>query len=60
MSETILRSKALRQRYQCSYLWIDCRLANDPSFPKPIYLGRFRHWKLADLAAREAAKAVKP
>lgn len=57
MSEVFLRSKQLRARYNCSYFWIDYRLANDPTFPKPIYFGRFRHWKLSALVAWEEAQA---
>jgi predicted DNA-binding transcriptional regulator AlpA len=57
MSVVYLRAKQLRERYSCSYFWIDYRLANDPTFPKPIYLGRFRHWKLSDLVKWEEAQA---
>jgi predicted DNA-binding transcriptional regulator AlpA len=60
MSDVYLRSKQLRARYHCSYFWIDYRLANDPTSPRPIYLGRFRHWKLADLEKWEAAQAQHP
>jgi hypothetical protein len=60
MSEVYLRSKQLRARYNCSYFWIDYRLANDPTFPKPIYFGRFRHWKppASTLGSRPGCAAI--
>jgi predicted DNA-binding transcriptional regulator AlpA len=59
VSEVFLRAKQLRQRYHCSYFWIDYRLQHDPSFPKPTYFGRFRHWRLSDLENWENAQPQK-
>jgi predicted DNA-binding transcriptional regulator AlpA len=39
-------------------MWIERRLADDPDFPKPIYLGRLRYWRLADIEGWERARAA--
>jgi predicted DNA-binding transcriptional regulator AlpA len=58
LKEVFLRTKQVRARYgNCSEMWITRRLAKDASFPRPVYLGRWRHWKLSELEKWEAAQA---
>jgi predicted DNA-binding transcriptional regulator AlpA len=58
MSEVYLRTKQLRIRYgSVSHMWVERRLQDDPSFPRPVKMGRLRFWKLSELEAWEAAQA---
>ncbi len=54
-----LPARKVLERYQISdmSLW---RWVHDErmKFPQPIYLGRFRYWKLNELTAWERAKAA--
>ena len=59
--ETFLTTAKVRERYGVSHMFIERRLADAGStFPRPIYLGRLRFWKLAELEAWERAQALKP
>jgi predicted DNA-binding transcriptional regulator AlpA len=40
-----------------SHMWIERRLQDDPDFPKPVYIGRLRYWRIADLEQYERAAA---
>jgi hypothetical protein len=40
-------------------MFIERRLANDPTFPGPVFFGRIRFWKLAELERCEAAQAAR-
>jgi hypothetical protein len=52
-------SKQLRTRYGGrSHMWIERLLKADPDFPKPIYIGRLRFWKLPELETWERTKAT--
>jgi predicted DNA-binding transcriptional regulator AlpA len=58
--ETYLRTRQIRQRYNCSAMWIERRLRDPASnFPKPIFLGRLRYWALSALERWEAEEAAK-
>jgi predicted DNA-binding transcriptional regulator AlpA len=58
--DVYLKTRQVQQRFGgCSHMWIERRLANDPTFPRPIYFGRLRHWKLSELERWEAAQARK-
>jgi predicted DNA-binding transcriptional regulator AlpA len=60
-SDLYLKTKQLRERYGgCSHMFIERRLKNDPSFPRPVYMGRMRFWKLSELESWEAAQKYKP
>lgn len=52
-----LPARAVWERYGVTsmtiYRWI---ASEDLGFPPPIYLGRFRYWKLVDLLAWEASR----
>ncbi len=58
MERAFLPARAVWERYGVSQmsLW---RWLRDPdlSFPKPVYLGRYRYWRIAELEAWEALKA---
>jgi hypothetical protein len=61
--DTLIPTAKLRQRYgDVSHMWVVRRLADDPSFPRPIFLAGRRYWRLADLIAweRSAAAREKP
>ena len=58
--EVFLRTKAVRQRYgNASHMFIERRLANDPAFPRPVFFGRMRFWRLSDLEKWEEAQAAR-
>lgn len=53
-NEQLITSAAVKARFGgVSAMWIYRRLATDPTFPKPIYIGRRRYWRLGDLVAWE-------
>jgi predicted DNA-binding transcriptional regulator AlpA len=35
----------------CSHMLIERRLKDDPTFPKPVYIGNRRYWRRGELAA---------
>ncbi len=48
------RIQAVAVRELCggvSDMWLWRRLNDDPKFPKPIYIGRRRFWREADIVA---------
>jgi predicted DNA-binding transcriptional regulator AlpA len=53
-------ARKVRERYGVHYttLW---RWLKDEEldFPKPIYLGRYRHWRMSDLLEWEHKRAAK-
>ena len=56
--DTLLPSAPVRARYGGrSHLWIERRLKDDPTFPRPIYIAKRRYWRRADLVAWERIKA---
>lgn len=39
----------VQRRYgQVSHMWVERRLKDDPTFPKPFYISRRRYWRVAD------------
>jgi predicted DNA-binding transcriptional regulator AlpA len=53
-SEIWLLAADVRKRYgDASVMWLDRRLKDDSGFPKPVYLGRQRYWRLSELEAWE-------
>jgi predicted DNA-binding transcriptional regulator AlpA len=60
-SPTLLNARGVRRYFgNVSHMWIVRRIDGDPQFPKPIYLGRCRYWRVADLDQYVAAKAAEP
>jgi predicted DNA-binding transcriptional regulator AlpA len=54
--ETLLPTGQMRRRYQgVSRMWLDRRLAIDPTFPKPVYIGGRRYWLVSELRQWESA-----
>jgi predicted DNA-binding transcriptional regulator AlpA len=47
-------------RYGVSHMWLVRRLETDPKFPKPIYIGRLRFFKIAELEQYERECATAP
>jgi hypothetical protein len=57
--DTLLPTAKVRSRYGgVSAMWVERRLADDPNFPKPIYIAKRRFWRLGDLVAWERVKAA--
>jgi predicted DNA-binding transcriptional regulator AlpA len=57
--DTLLRAGDVRKRYGgASDMWIYRRLADDPSFPRPIYISRRRFWRVNELVQWERVKAA--
>src|SRR5262249_21781178 len=60
-ADVLLRSVAVRRRYgDCSDMWLYRRLHEDSGFPKPLYVGQVRFWRLSDLVRWENAQAELP
>jgi predicted DNA-binding transcriptional regulator AlpA len=57
--DAYLPAKTVRARYSVSFMSIH-RWLHDPelNFPKPIYIGRYRYWRLRDLVAWERGRAA--
>ena len=50
----------LQRRYGgVSHMWVERRLDTDPSFPRPVFFGRIRFWKLSDLEKWEKAQSAR-
>jgi len=57
--DVLMREADVRKRYGgVSAMWIVRRLADDPNFPRPIYIAKRRFWRLADFIAWERSKAA--
>jgi hypothetical protein len=53
--EQLLPTAALRQRLgNCSHMQPERLMKRDPTFPRPLYIGQRRYWRLAELRAWEA------
>lgn len=51
---TLIPAKQLRARYGgVSHMWIERKLANDPTFPRPVYISSRRYWRVGELNAWE-------
>jgi hypothetical protein len=58
--DVYLKTRQVQRRYGgCSHMFIERRLANDPTFPRPVFFGRIRFWKLSELERWEAAQAAR-
>jgi hypothetical protein len=54
-------SRRLRERYNdVSHMWVVRQLANDPTFPRPVKIGRLRFWDLDQLEAYERSRVMVP
>jgi predicted DNA-binding transcriptional regulator AlpA len=55
-----ISTRQLRYRYGgVSHMWIERRLADDPEFPKPVYFGGRRFWRLTAVEVWERTTAAK-
>jgi predicted DNA-binding transcriptional regulator AlpA len=59
-SEIFITAPQLFERWQCSHMFVVARLRDDSDFPKPIFFGRHRRWRLADIEAYEKLLAKRP
>lgn len=58
--EVFITAPQLYERWACSHMLIVARLRDDPDFPKPIYFGRHRRWKLSEIESYERVLATRP
>jgi hypothetical protein len=59
--DQLLSTASVRRRYDgVSDMWIWRRLADDPTFPRPLYIRRRRYWSLNALIVWERDLAVRP
>ena len=57
----LITTGQLRERYAgVSGTWVDRRLAGTPGFPRPVYIGRRRYWKITELEEYERGLARSP
>jgi predicted DNA-binding transcriptional regulator AlpA len=55
--DRFLPARAVWERYGVTSMSLYRWLADEQmGFPRPIYFGRFRHWRLSDLIAWEMAR----
>jgi predicted DNA-binding transcriptional regulator AlpA len=56
-TEGFLPARSVWERYDVTSMTLYRWLADERTgFPHPIYLGRFRYWKIADLVAWESSR----
>lgn len=54
--DTLIPTAQVRRRYgNCSHMWVERRLKDDPDFPRPVYIAGSRFWRLGHLASWERA-----
>jgi predicted DNA-binding transcriptional regulator AlpA len=59
--DSFLPARRVWERYHVSAMTIYRWLREEAmGFPRPVYLGRFRYWKLSELVAWERSKAERP
>lgn len=57
---TYLNARQVSQRYgNVSHMWLIRRLNDKSGFPRPVYLGRLRFWKLSELEDWERRRAAR-
>lgn len=55
-----LPARHVLDRYRISQMTLWRWVADDSmGFPKPVYLGRYRYWRIADIEAWEAAQETR-
>jgi predicted DNA-binding transcriptional regulator AlpA len=55
--ERFLPARTVWERYGVTNMTIHRWLADETSgFPKPVYFGRFRHWRFSELLAWESSR----
>ena len=60
VDDTLLPTARVRARYgEVSHMWIVRRLADDPKFPRPLYIAKRRFWRLGDLVNWERELATR-
>ncbi|RWD50873.1 MAG: AlpA family phage regulatory protein [Mesorhizobium sp.] len=53
-----LQARQVRERYNVSDMTI-WRWLRDLDFPQPVYISRYRYWRVSDIEAWEARQASK-
>lgn len=55
---SFLQARQVRDRYGVSDMTV-WRWLRDLEFPQPVYISRYRYWRLSDIEAWEARQASK-
>jgi len=59
-SAVLVPVQKVRERYgDVSAMWVERRLKDASGFPRPVYVGRLRFWRLVDLENWERDLATK-
>ncbi|MBN7776719.1 hypothetical protein JYP49_05595 [Nitratireductor aquimarinus] len=59
-SDGFLPARHVLDRYRISQMTLWRWLADESmAFPKPVYLGRYRYWRIADIQEWEAAQEAR-
>jgi hypothetical protein len=58
-SAVYLTAPEVQNRYSVSHMFLVRRLQTDPDFPKPIYIGRLRFFKIKELEDYEKLCAMR-
>jgi predicted DNA-binding transcriptional regulator AlpA len=58
-SAAFLTAPQVMERYQVSHMFLVRRIKLDPDFPKPLYIGRLRFFRIADLEEYERKCALR-
>jgi predicted DNA-binding transcriptional regulator AlpA len=60
-ASTYLPARLVWERYRVTSMTVHRWLRDDRlSFPRPVYIGRYRYWRVSDLEAWEREQAAKP
>lgn len=57
---SFITAPQLFERWQCSHMMIVARLRDDEQFPKPVYFGRRRRWRVNEIEKYEKLLAARP
>jgi hypothetical protein len=51
--------RGVQERYETSHMTIERKLHDDPDFPKPIYFGHQRKWRISELEEYERKLVIR-
>jgi hypothetical protein len=52
-NQKFIGMRGVQERYETSHMTIERKLNDDPDFPKPLYFGHVRKWRISDLEEYE-------
>jgi predicted DNA-binding transcriptional regulator AlpA len=57
---SFITAPQLFERWQCSHMFVVALLKRDSDFPRPVYFGRHRRWRVSEIEAYEKLLAGRP